>query len=165
MELCVERIIAKPFPLVERTLMSGPSNWLPGTRAEDGSTTELDVRMAGSRIARAVAVRAGQVSCWPAEGRCRVPIAWHATRHREHYPDLVGTLELARVAPRRTKLTLRARYDPPVGWIGLAADEVVMHRIAEASVEAFVGRIAGILERGAMSRGLISAGPFPHGGE
>jgi hypothetical protein len=165
MELCVERMIAKPFPLLERTLGSGPSNWLPGTRAADRSTAELDVRVAGSRIARAVAVRAGQVSCWPGEGRCVVPIAWHATRHREHYPELIGTLELTRVAPRRTKLTLHARYDPPAGWIGQAADEVVMHRIAEASVDAFVGRIAGILERGAMSLGLIAAGPFPHGGE
>ena len=35
-----------------------------------------------------------------------------------------------------------------------------MHAIAEASVEAFVERISGILERGALSRAVIASSPF-----
>jgi hypothetical protein len=40
-----------------------------------------------------------------------------------------------------------------------------MHTIAEASVRAFLERIAGVLARDAMSRGLAESEPFPHGGE
>jgi hypothetical protein len=38
-----------------------------------------------------------------------------------------------------------------------------MHTVAEASLRAFLGRIAGVLERAAMSRDLAAARPFPHG--
>jgi hypothetical protein len=38
-----------------------------------------------------------------------------------------------------------------------------MHTVAEASLRAFVGRIAGVLERAAMSDDLAAARPFPHG--
>jgi len=47
--------------------------------------------------------------------------------------------------------------------VGEAADHAAMHLVAEASVRAFLTRVAGILERKAMSRLLAVAEPFPHG--
>lgn len=165
MDLCIERMIDKPFPLLEESLLGGPESWLPGPDEDGAPTAELDVRLGGSRVARRVVVRAGAVTCWPGRDRCRLPVAWRAAEHPERYPSLVGTLELAGVAPRRTRLTLRAMYRPPAGPLGEAADRAVMHTIAEGSVRAFVERIAAVLERDAMSRGLAEAEPFPHGGE
>jgi hypothetical protein len=47
--------------------------------------------------------------------------------------------------------------------VGEIADRAAMHVIAEASVEAFMTRIAGILEREAMSLALAESEPFEHG--
>lgn len=69
------------------------------------------------------------------------------------------------MAPRRTRLTLQATYHPPAGLVGEAADRAAMRLVAEASLRAFVQRIAGVLERAAMSDELAAAPPFPHGGE
>lgn len=161
MDICVERMIDKPFQRLEESLRSGPASWLPGDGA--ASTAELDVRLGPSRVARRVNVRTGAVTSWTGRGRCRLPVAWQAATHPERYPTLVGALELTATDPRRTKLTLRARYRPPAGPLGEAADRAALHAIAEESVRAFLTRIAGILGRDAMSRGLADSEPFPHG--
>jgi len=163
--LWVERTIEKPFRSLEAALAAGPSGWLPGADHGDPATAELDVRLGTSRIARRVVVRTGVVTDWLDHGRCRLPIAWQAAEHPERYPRLVGTLELVSVAPRRTKLVLMATYHPPAGPAGEAADRAVVHVVAEASLQAFVSRIAAVLERAAMSDELAAAPPFPHGGE
>ncbi|HXM53850.1 MAG TPA: hypothetical protein VOB72_00555 [Candidatus Dormibacteraeota bacterium] len=164
MDLCAEQMIDKQFQLLEESLLGGPESWLPGGGAA-ATTTELDVRLGGSRIARRVVVRTGTVTCLPVLARCRLPIAWRAARHPERYPSLVGTLELAGVAPRRTRLTLHARYRPPAGPLGEAADRAVLHTFAEASVRAFLERVAGVLARDAMSRGPAQSEPVPQGSE
>ncbi|TMC02411.1 MAG: hypothetical protein E6J41_30165 [Chloroflexi bacterium] len=165
MEVSVERTIEKPFASLQTALANGPVGWLPGPPRDDRATAELDVRLGRSRIARRVVVRTGELTDWPGHGRCRLPVAWQAAEHPERYPRLVGTLELTRTAPRRTKLTLRARYRPPAGPVGEAADRAVVHVAAVASVRAFVRRIAGVLERSAMSGELAAGPPFAHGGE
>jgi hypothetical protein len=165
MKVWVERTIDKPFRSLETVLASGPSGWLPGADQGQPATAELDVRLGTSRIARRVVVRTGAVTDWLGHGRCRLPIAWQAAEHPERYPRLAGTLELVSVAPRRTKLALVATYHPPAGLVGAAADRAVMHTVAEASLRAFVSRIAAVLERAAMSDELAAAPPFPHGGE
>jgi hypothetical protein len=163
MDLTIERTISKPFQLVEAALLSGPPDWLPGPREGTDTTAELDVRVGGSRIARRVVVRAGPVAN-AGEGRCRLPVAWQAAEHPDLYPRLEGALELTPVARRRTRLMLRARYRVPAAVAGEAVDRAVLHLVAEASVEAFVERIAAILERDAMSIGLTAAGNAPAGG-
>lgn len=163
MKIRVERTIAKPFPLLVAALRTGPATWLPGTHAAGVNTAELDVRLGDSRIARAVTVRTGEVATWLGDTRCRMPIAWQAADHPERYPKLSGALVLTERAPRETLLTLMADYDPPAGVVGEIADRAAMHVVAEASVEAFMTRIAGILEREAMSLALAESEPFEHG--
>jgi hypothetical protein len=163
MEVRMERTIEKPFRSLEAALAGGPSAWLAGPRDDDRTTAELDVRLGSSRIARRVLVRTGALTSWIGHARCRLPVAWQAAEQPDRYPRLAGTLELAEVAPRLTRLTLRATYHPPAGIAGAVADRAVLHAVAEASLQAFVGRIAGVLERAAMSHDLAAAPPFPHG--
>jgi len=63
MEVCVERMIEKPFESLESVLGSGLRAWLPGPVEGDPSVAELDVRLGRARIARRVLVRSGG-SCW-----------------------------------------------------------------------------------------------------
>lgn len=159
----MQRTIEKPFRSLEGVLASGPSGWLAGPREDDRPSAELDVRLGSSRIARRVVVRTGALTSWIGHGRCRLPISWRAAEHPDRYPSLVGSLDLEEVAPRRTKLTLRAAYHPPAGLLGEAADRAVMHVVAEASLRAFLDRIARVLERAAMSEELAAGPSFPHG--
>lgn len=164
MDLTIERTISKPYQLVEAALLSGPGDWLPGPREAEDTTAELDVRLGGSRIARRVVVHTGSVTNSGEAATCCLPVSWQAAEQPHLYPRLEGTLELTPVARRRTRLTLRARYRPPAGVAGEAVDRAVLHLVAEASVEAFVERIAAILERDALSLGLTAAGGASTGG-
>ena len=45
-----------------------------------------------------------------------------------------------------TRLTLNARYDPPLGKLGELIDRALMHRLAQATIKDFVERLAGRVE-------------------
>ena len=46
-----------------------------------------------------------------------------------------------------TQLELVTRYDPPFGVIGAAADAMIGHRIADASVQRFLNEVAAHLRQ------------------
>jgi hypothetical protein len=66
-----------------------------------------DIDLGSLRVARQVVVRTGPVTRhrW----HCELPVWWHEEAHPDRYPVLFGVLELSRLAPRMTRLTLRAR--------------------------------------------------------
>jgi hypothetical protein len=155
MEIEVERVVSKPFRFVEAALLDGSAGWVPGMRLRDGDwTTALDIDLGSVRVARRVVVRTGPAT--KHGGRCELPVWWHEEAHPDRYPVLFGVLKLSRLAPRRTRLTLRARYDPPAGVAGELADRAVLHWVAETAVAAFLERVAGVLEREALSIGLTA---------
>jgi hypothetical protein len=53
------------------------------------------------------------------------------------------------VGEQRTRLAISARYRPPLGAVGRAADRVLLHRVAEATVKDFLDRVG----RGDRGRG------------
>ena len=61
------------------------------------------------------------------------------------FPHFDGDLELAPFGLDATELTVRGRYDPPGGSVGHKLDRVVLHRLAESTVRAFLGGIASRL--------------------
>jgi hypothetical protein len=155
MEIELERVVSKPYGFVEAALLDGSADWVPGMRLRDGDwTTALDIDLGSVRVARRVVVRTGPVIRHRRD--CVLPLWWHGEAHPDRYPVLFGVLKLSRLAPRRTRLTLRARYDPPAGVAGELADRAVLHWVAETSVGAFLERIAGVLEREALSVGLTA---------
>jgi hypothetical protein len=117
-------------------------------RLHDGDwTTALDIDLGSVRVARRVVVRTGPATTH--RRHCELRVWWHEEVHPDRYPVLFGVLKLSRLAPRRTRLTLRARYDPPAGGVG-------EHWVAGTAVSAFLERVAGILEREAPSIGLTA---------
>jgi hypothetical protein len=62
---------------------------------------------------------------------------------------LDADLEVARLTPTITQLSISARYAPPLGAIGSAIDRALLHRVAEATVKDFMDRVAAALLDGA----------------
>jgi hypothetical protein len=58
------------------------------------------------------------------------------------FPVLDADIMLAAVGPRSTLLTLVGAYRPPLGSLGQALDRAVLHRVAAATIRAFLGRVA-----------------------
>jgi len=74
-----------------------------------------------------------------------VPLTWKATATPGLFPVMSADLEIAGLDSELTQLTLRGRYEPPLGAVGRRLDRLLMHRIAEASVRSFLGRLAATL--------------------
>ena len=81
--------------------------------------------------------------------RCRgetiiIPVSWCATGATRLFPTMEADLEIAPFGAS-TVLTLMGRYEPPLGAIGRGLDRMFMHRVAAASVRAFLQRVAATL--------------------
>ncbi len=74
-----------------------------------------------------------------------VPLTWKATATPGLFPVLSADLEIAPLDPDLTQLTIQGRYEPPLGALGRRIDRLLMHRVAEASVRAFLNRLVSSL--------------------
>ena len=81
-----------------------------------------------------------------------VPLSWRATSTPGLFPVMTADLEVAPLDGELTQLTLRGRYEPPLGAVGRRLDRLLMHRIAEASVRSFLERLAQTITAGETSR-------------
>jgi hypothetical protein len=75
--------------------------------------------------------------------------SWQATGSGSLFPALDADLELSPLGEGRTELTLRGRYQPPGGALGRRIDELLLHRLADATVRAFLSSLAARLGPGA----------------
>ena len=135
------------YPDAEAALRAGPERWLPGFR-QDGEriTGELGYEQAGRRIQRRIEVRLGPVQRFAYGVTAR--IEWRAAQHAELYPELEGHLRLEPRQPSGSVLRLSARYTPPGGRLGAAADRALMHPGAESSLRDLLGRVAALIAGG-----------------
>lgn len=108
----------------------------------------------------ALRMRVGPMSAMPMLGktvRCEigealtrgdvtvVPLTWRATSAPGLFPVLSADLEVAPLDSHLTQLTIHGRYEPPLGAIGRRIDRLLMHRVAEATIRSFLGRLASTL--------------------
>jgi hypothetical protein len=70
---------------------------------------------------------------------------WQATGSGSLFPELDADLELSPVGDNRTELTLLGRYQPPGGAVGRRVDALLLHRLANATVRAFLSSLATTL--------------------
>ena len=87
-----------------------------------------------------------------------IPMAWEPLGAEGLLPKLEADLEVGALGAARTQLAISARYQPPLGAVGRAADRVLLHRVAEATVKDFLDRVGDAI--------LAQAGtaPAPSGG-
>ena len=82
-----------------------------------------------------------------------VPIRWEATGAGGLFPALEADIEFAPLGPKTTVVTLWGTYDPPLHGVGSTLDRWLFHRLAEATVRAFLGRMAEALQEATVSVG------------
>ncbi|MHB1787269.1 MAG: hypothetical protein ACYCS7_14220, partial [Acidimicrobiales bacterium] len=67
--------------------------------------------------------------------------SWDALGSTSLFPRLDADFEAAPLGMGRTQLVLRARYEPPGGALGRGVDRLLLHRVAESTLRAFLDRV------------------------
>jgi Rrf2 family protein len=138
--------VALPAAAVADRLEGGGS-WLPphmGAAAR-GEAIHLRVGPGGPAwLGKTVAVRLGKPE--RSEDALEVPVTWEATGASGLFPRFEGVLSVADVDAGRCALSLAGRYRPPLGRAGQVLDEALLARVARATVQALLRRIALGLE-------------------
>ena len=79
-------------------------------------------------------------------GSARLTLRWEAIGPGgQLFPALDADIALSPAGEHATTLTLAGVYRPPPGNLGGELDQVVLRRVAEATIETFVDRIAGAI--------------------
>lgn len=91
-------------------------------------------------LARTVDIDLGSTRSY--EDGLLVSFTWQAHNGSALVPTLDADLQLAPVGSTQTQVTLRGRYRPPAGAVGRYADQLLLHRVADATIRAFVADIA-----------------------
>lgn len=148
-EIRCYQYVARPYSNVSELLRSDPVAFLrrataaAATRAEH-LVAQMKVEIAGLEIDRDVTldVTVGDPSkkppAAPALPAMSLTISWHAARNPSFFPSMCAELTIYPLGPEETQLDLHGWYSPPGGLLGSAADALVGHRIAEASVHRFL---------------------------
>jgi hypothetical protein len=138
-----------------------PQRWLPSAR-RDGPD-----RFVFTATAKALArpVRATIGAPWRHGETCWRSITWDPVDADGSpgavdrlLPSLDGELGLHLTSRGRATLLLDARYRPPGGAVGLAADAIALGRVARGTIEQVVGEIAARLGAESMLQPTASAG-------
>ncbi len=74
-------------------------------------------------------------------------LEWEAETTSALFPAMRASLLAYPLSATGTPLDLRGTYEPPGGLLGSAADILVGHRIAEASVHRFLDEVASRLSQ------------------
>jgi hypothetical protein len=141
------RTIDVPYRVVRRRLGDDAAGVL-GERVDEAGRAVATVaaEFRGRHLERDVVVEvvAYEASGGPAGGS-RLVLRAEAAEHPERYPTLEARFDALPLGESRTALFFVATYDPPLGWIGGAADSVALHRFAEVSLQRYFDGAAGRL--------------------
>lgn len=95
-------------------------------------------------LGRTVTLRGGPLRRQPS---CLlVALSWEPTTASSLFPRLDADIEVAPCGTSETALTLRGRYEPPAGALGRRVDQLLLHRLAESTVRAFLANVADELD-------------------
>ena len=141
--------VERPFVDVEPVLL----RMLPGLRGwaeqayREGERLRTRVGTQHAKLAKTDDLQIGE----PARGATQtwIPLQWEATGVPGLFPKMDADVVIAATAPELTQIALRGSYRVPLGPLGRAIDRAILHRLAEASVNGFVDRIARALDEAA----------------
>jgi hypothetical protein len=140
--------IARPVDEVDAALIRAPETWIPGLAREADDVSRRLLTEVGFgelwRVDRTVEIRFSPPI--RLSSKTILPIRWASAGAAALFPTLDADIEVAPLGPRRTQLSLNARYRPPLGAVGRTIDRALLHRVAEATMKDFVGRLGAALE-------------------
>lgn len=139
--------VEAPQGEIRTRLLLGDGGWLaPLVGAACAHGEDLRVRVGlgvDGLVSKTVEVTVGA----PRESHDQlvVPLRWRATGPTLLFPVMEADLAVAPMGDAWTHVSFHGRYEPPLGCLGHTADNLVMHRIAEACVRSFLTKVAGRL--------------------
>ena len=138
--------IDKPFEAVEQGLSGNLHAWLSSIVERSDQPDEVRLTVGGERglLSKWARLRAG-----PLHSRmdgATIPLRLEATGPTALFPRLDADLVIAPLEGDRTRLTLRGSYAPTLGRVGEMADRVLLHRVAESTLQRLVAQIAKSLQ-------------------
>jgi hypothetical protein len=91
-----------------------------------------------------------------------LPLRWEATgRMGRLFPVLDANLTLSEASDGRAELRFAGVYRPPLAALGGELDQIVLHRVAAATVRSLLARIAGLLSADEQEQDLPARGMNP----
>jgi hypothetical protein len=109
----------------------------------------LRVNVAGLEVAKEIEIEVSAIDERSASATghpvTRLKLEWAATSAPRLFPLMKADLLVYPLTATETQLDFSGRYEPPFGWLGTAVNAAIGHRIAEASVDRFVGEVAEYL--------------------
>ena len=128
--------------------------------AYDHGTTGLE-RVGVPGLSKLVRVQVRELA-WTDQS-VGLAIRWEATGPGGGlFPVLDADLTMAPSGERVTILTLAGAYRPPLGGMGAALDRAILHRVASATIRAFLAQVARRIAGQPAANGA-GAGPPPEG--
>ncbi len=116
-----------PFEEVRSRLLAGGADGLggalPGDPTYDGEVIELDRPLEQDDV-------------------LALPFRWLSSGAPRLFPAVDGHLEVSRLGPSGTHVSLLANYTPPGGYFGRLADRMGLHHLVEGRARVFLRRIA-----------------------
>jgi hypothetical protein len=110
--------------------------------AEAGGATAI---LVAGPLRRRVTVSFGSNVDETEPGRPHEQLSVRWSAHSPFIPDFAGCLRF-RIAGQETRLVLEGKYVPPGGWLGIVFDAAIGRRIAQATADALLARIARDLQ-------------------
>jgi hypothetical protein len=83
------------------------------------------------------------------------------------FPALDADITLTRAGDRATSMTIAGVYRPPLAGLGASLDQVILHRVATATIRDFLSRVADAIavpQTSAERRRAAWYGPLPEPG-
>jgi len=149
-----EVLLELSFPLARARLGALARSGLLMSASNDAYGAEITglMRVGSAGITRLVRVQLSDLPERP--NTAGLALRWEVTGPGGAlFPVLDANLELVRAGPETTWLTLNGAYRPPLGALGQALDRAILHRVADATIRGFLGRIAASLTEGAEPAG------------
>ena len=133
-----------PLADVQRVVLDGSSllDASAAAASAQGERLRLRVGPGGSdgHCTKSVHVEVGQPHI--RDDAVGIPLLWEAVGAPGLFPRIDATIELAPISASLTQLTFFGSYCPPFGQLGRKLDNLVLHRVGELTIRAFLQDMA-----------------------
>ncbi len=140
--------VSCPFEAVRRRFVDDGTWFAPLASEAEGEGEALFFRVgpswASRRVEREVRVRHGVVRDLGVA--VVVPISWQSNGLPALFPVLEGEVELLPLNTDRSRVSLFAFYEPPLGQLGGQLNRALLHHVAQSTIRSFLVRVAERLE-------------------
>ena len=138
--------IGAPFAEAKQRFLEGPDAWLsPEVGMALSRQPELDLPLTAGRmhLTKRARLLTGIVN--DSGNAVRMPIRLEATGLKGLFPELDADLTLLHLDPDLSQLVLEGSYRPPLEGLGQTLDRLALHRVAEATLQELVDKLAAKL--------------------